>query len=93
MTQTLAYVDDEANTDREMWEGIARRMKAKREAELAERDRHNASLDWSWLPERCPDCRCNWEISAPAFIHDGSGKHTGDCRCVNCKRVYSPPKR
>jgi len=79
--------------DREMWEHIAARMKAKREQEDLDRVANNTSMDWTWLPERCPDCRCNWNISPPARIHNGSGFHTGDCRCVNCKRVYSPPPK
>ena len=80
-----ALTDD----DREMWEEIAAKFKTRRVAEDKAREEHNAAVDWSWLPERCPSCRMSWSLFAPAKIHNGSGFHTGECRCVECKRVYT----
>ncbi len=79
------------DSDREMWGAITASFKARRVAEDKAREEHNASVDWSWLPERCPDCRMSWSLFAPVKIHDGAGLHTGEGRCVECKRVYAKP--
>ena len=76
------------DADEQMWRDIASRIAEKRQRDHEKRDAHNDSIDWSWLPERCPDCRLSWTLYPPARIETGGGWHTGECRCVECKRVY-----
>jgi hypothetical protein len=77
--------------DRDMWEHIAAKLKAKRAEEENAKRLNNASIGWSWLPDRCPDCRMSWNLFPPAKTQTGIGWHDGCVRCVNCKRVYTPP--
>lgn len=79
-------MSDITDWERDLWDGIAKNIAAKRESEDAARKAHNDAIDWSWLPNKCPECWCG----EYAKIQDANLHHTGQVRCVNCKHVFGP---
>jgi hypothetical protein len=97
-TSTTASQTPATREDEDMWKNIAASMRRQDEEWAEQRRVAESTLDYSWLPDRCPHCRMSFSMFPPAQITEVRPyglTRNGQVRCVDCKTVLSlpsPPK-